>query len=92
VFTEPGKHEVTLEHADPLAYREVYELMAGSDPVYVKIFRRVASNGLEVVDEMPGNFGKTFMEYSPLTKCPTSFATAHSDAPRRCRCAPVGVA
>ena len=60
LYLEPGKYEVTLEHTDPFAYKDVYELIVGGEPDYVRIFRRIASNGFEVVDELPGNFEKNF--------------------------------
>lgn len=65
LFLKPGEYDVKLQHTDSFAFTDSYDLVVGNDTVYVNIFRRMFSNELVVVDELPLDFEKKFKRLYP---------------------------
>lgn len=60
VFLSSGTHVVKLEHVDPFAFSDTYEIEVGRSDLFVKVFRKWAGNELLIMDQLPADFEREF--------------------------------
>ena len=60
VFLPPGTHVVKLEHVDPFAFSNTYEIEVGRTDLFVKVGRKFAGNVLLIMDQLPTDFEQLF--------------------------------
>ena len=59
-FLSRGGHVIKLEHTDPVAFSDTYNIVVNDNDLYIKVSRKLFGNELEIVDQLPNEFEQDF--------------------------------